>query len=165
LRFFLLKTFLLGVLGLLLTSCAPKITTLNSTPYFITLKTKNIKFADSGFVKQTEGGGYYIELFSAGNALFWLLLEDSSVCSEEGCMSQRGFIDRELSANYPESLLKNIISRKPIFDSKNFTKTQTGFKQSLSKVGKYEINYEVTKDSVYFSDKLNKNIIRFKELH
>ncbi|MFP4331805.1 MAG: hypothetical protein ACLFQJ_00765 [Campylobacterales bacterium] len=159
------KTLLLGVLGLFFTACSPKITTLDSTSYFMVMKTETIRFADSGFIKKTANDGYYIELFSAGNALFWLLLEDGKVCSEDGCITQKNFIDSELSEYYPESILKNIISKKPIFDSTNLIKTPNGFRQKLQKSRKYDINYEVTKNSVYFKDNLNGILLNFKELH
>jgi len=156
-------SFLAGLILLFLGGCAPKITPTKTTPVFLLLKTKTLKFADTGFVKKSNEG-YYIELFSAGNLLFWLYIEPTKICVKEGCKSSDSFVKEELSPFYPPDILYNIVAKEAIFSSQGIVKNEFGFEQKISLEGKFDIDYEVGQGESSFKDRLNKINIVIREL-
>lgn len=143
--------------------CATKPSTFSSKPYFILLKTKHLKYADSGFIKQTEHG-YYVELYNSGQALFWMSLSAKNVCVKEGCKPMETFIKEELSPDYPATLLLNLFAKKPLFKGEGLVKISDGFSQSLSKPNAYTISYKVNPKETVFKDSLNRISIVLKEI-
>jgi len=156
-------SLLAGLILLFLGGCVPKITPTKTTPVFLLLKTKTLKFADTGFVKKS-GEGYYIELFSAGNLLFWLYIEPNKICVKEGCRRSDSFVNEELSPFYPPEILYDIVAKRAIFSSKNLVKKDIGFEQQILEEGRCDIDYEVRGGESSFKDRVNKINIVIREL-
>lgn len=157
------KALFVALFAVFIGGCATKPSTFASKPYFILLKTKHLKYADSGFIKQTEHG-YYVELYNSGQALFWMSLSAKNVCVAEGCKPMGTFIKEELSPDYPATILFNIFAKKPIMNGEGLTKTPNAFTQTLSKPNAYSISYKVSPKETVFKDSLNRISIVLKEI-
>lgn len=156
-------SILFGLVLLFLGGCAPKIVPTATTPTFILLKTKTLRFADAGFVKKSNEG-YYVELFSAGNLLFWFYIEQDRICVQEGCKSSASFVKEELSPFYPPEILYDIVAKKAIFSAQNLQKNDSGFEQKIFLEDRFDILYETTQNESSFKDRLNNISIVLKGL-
>ncbi len=130
----------------------------------ITMKTKKFAFSDTGFYK-SDDKLIQIQAYSTGVAVANLKFykTSDSVCVGHKCTNRKYFNDNFLSKYYPNKLIVNILSAKPIMDAKNMIKTKDGFTQNI-KTAKYNITYKVSPYSIYFKDRLNKIIIKLKDL-
>jgi len=139
--------------------CAVKPNKIKSKSYLVTLKFADIRFSDVGFLN--TGKNYTnLQVFSAGTPLIELKIQDD-ICIDYICMIKMDFNRDYLNPNYPDEIMQNILHGKAIFNSKNINKTDEGFTQNL-KSENYEIIYEVTKDSIYFKDFINRVLIKLK---
>ena len=130
----------------------------------ITMKTKKFAFSDTGFYKSDEKL-IQIQAYSTGVAVADMKFykNSDSVCVGYKCTNRKYFNDNFLSKYYPNKLIVNILSAKPIMEAKNLVKTQNGFTQNI-KSKEYDITYKVTSTSIYFKDRLNKILIKLKDL-
>lgn len=135
----------------------------STTPTFILLKTKTLRFADAGFIKKSAKG-YYIELFNAGNPLFWLYIEPTKICVKDGCKSSYSFVKEELSPTYPPEILYDIVAKNPIFLAQNLEKKGSGFMQKIFLKDQFDILYETTQKESNFKDRLNGITVVLREL-
>jgi len=130
---------------------------------FIVMKTATFKYADMGFISNSSSR-VKVEIYGAGQPLLSLEINGMNVCmSTFECMEKKEFNEKILNASYPETLLENIFRAKPIFDKKNFVKTEDGFSQKLTKESEYDISYSVKGNQRIFRDKLNKILIKVRE--
>lgn len=148
---------------ILFSSCSIKQEILLSESKSVVFKTKNLSFNDTGFLKK---GKNYINLQVFSSAILVLNLEiyGEYVCLQEGCLKKREFIDRYLNQNYPENILENILEKKPIFDGDNLVLNKNGFEQKIVKENLYNIIYTIDENEIKFIDKLNKFIIKLKNI-
>lgn len=127
----------------------------------IILKTPKLKFADTGYVRSNEDL-VALELFSAGQAVGKIEIEDLVCVDGEGCMRKSSFNAEYLSADYPDSLMENILRSNPIYNGLNLVKDAHGFEQTISKNG-VDIRYKVTDRQTYFKDRKNRVLIKIKK--
>ncbi len=131
--------------------------------YLITIKSKNMRFSDIGYIKRYDNGSLEVEIYSAGTALIKLKI-DGKVCSENGCLSKESFNKKFFSREYPPKLFERVLLGKPIFDSKNLIKKGDGFEQTIYKKNSYDIIYKVNSELIYFKDRFNKILIKVKKI-
>lgn len=127
----------------------------------IIIKSPKIKFADLGYIRNSENS-IELELFMAGKSVKKISI-NHLICVDEGCMSKSGFNESYLIASYPSSLMQNILLARPIYDSKNLERSTNGFSQVI-KNEDVDINYVVNSKTVFFKDRKNKIILKFKEM-
>jgi len=154
-RFFVIFIFIF------ITGCALK--PIFTDSYLITLKTKKFKFNDFGIIKRYSDGSVEIKIYNAG-VLIQDIKIDSKICSNDGCLLKEKFNKIYLSRFYPPELLKNVILGKPIFNSKNFIKKNSGFEQKIFRKNSLDIIYIVNNKEIYFKDKINKILIKVKRV-
>ena len=145
---------------LLLGGCTVKEYT-TSEPKLITLKTKQLRFNDVGFIR-TEGDAVQAELFSAGQAVERFEI-NHLVCVSKGCMRKSAFNAEYLDESYPDTLLQNVLLGRPIFNGRGRVKNVEGFEQHLES-GEYLIDYRVGPDETYFKDRRNRILIKIRQL-
>jgi len=133
----------------------------SSEANLITIKTANLKFSDIGYFR-SDDESVQVELYSSGVAVEKFEI-NHIVCTKEGCLSKNAFNEDYLNENYPDDLLKNVLRKKPIYDAKNITKNEDGFKQTIV-TDKVSICYKVEGDSVRFKDSKNRILIKYKKM-
>ena len=127
----------------------------------IIMKTQKIKFADTGYIRSNEDL-VALELFSAGQAVGKFEIENMVCVDGEGCMRKSSFNAEYLNANYPDTLMENILRSKPIYGGQNLLKNEHGFEQHI--LDEYvEIKYRVTDRQIYFKDRANRVLIKIKK--
>lgn len=127
----------------------------------IVLKTPKLRFADTGYIRQnTELVA--LELFSAGQAVGKFEIGTLVCVDGEGCMRKSSFNAEYLSAEYPDTLMENILRSNPIYDGQNLVEDLHGFEQNISKDG-VDIRYKVTDRQIYFKDRKNSVLIKIKK--
>ena len=152
---------LLVVLGIFLFSgCAVK-EYRTSEPKLVTLKTKLLRFNDVGFIRRA-GDAVQAELFSAGQAVERIEV-NHLVCVTAGCMGKSAFNTDYLYAGYPDDLLQNVLTGRPVFGGAGRVATADGFEQQLAGEG-YDILYRVGAGQISFKDRANNILIRIRDL-
>lgn len=135
-----------------------------STSYKVTMKTKKFAFSDTGFlVKYTNS--LHLNVLAMGKSVLDLKIKKSEddICVGSLCNTKHGFNQSFLVGSYPDNFIENVLQKKPIFSSKNLTKTSSGFVQQIIS-DSYEIKYQVTNKGLYFKDKKNNILIKLREL-
>lgn len=130
-------------------------------PKLITLKTKQLRFNDVGFIR-TEDDAVQAELFSAGQAVERFEI-NRLVCVTGGCMTKHAFNAEYLSAGYPDELLQNVLLGQPVFGGAGMHSRDRGFEQHLESPD-LDIFYSVGPDGIYFKDRLNDILIKIRDL-
>ena len=155
---FKIITPLLTVLFLL--GCAPK-TFEKKTPSYITIKTKNLKYSDMGFIYSSQN---YIkaQIYKFGKPVFELKMH-SNICVDSACFNYARFNEQFLHKSYPKYLIKDIFLAKPIFNKKNLNLLKEGFEQSFETKDML-VQYTVNQDLIRFHDKKNNILIKIKNL-
>jgi hypothetical protein len=149
----ILRIFLGGLL-LLNLGCSQKYTSHEN--YIITIKTKNLKYSDIGIISKSKTG-VKVDIFSVGNQILELVLEDFISINGETPIPYSIFNSKFLTQNYPNTIIKNIFRGREIFNGKNRKEIKNGFEQSIGK-----IKYRVTKTEIRFKDE--RNLIKIKKL-
>ncbi len=137
---------------LLFFGCAGKEPILSSKTSHITIILKDLKYSDMGFLKQSKNA-LTLELYEFGNPVFRLEINKETICVDGNCLSKKTFVERYLGEHYYPQILEEILSKKPIFDAKNLTTTDTGFEQRILEKSKYDIIYKIEGENIYFVDK------------
>jgi hypothetical protein len=153
-----MRYFLLALV-FVFTACSIKNYERTQTKIII-IKSKKLKFADIGYVRNSDKS-IELELFVAGKAIEKITI-NHLICTSEGCMSKSGFNADYLDASYPDNILQNIILGHKIYGGKNLVKKENGFEQYI-KTKHAEIVYKVNSHAIYFKDKKNKIILKFKD--
>ena len=156
-----LKFSILWVSLILFSACSVKEYQL-STPKIIILKTPQIKFADTGYIRK-DANSVQIELYSSGQPVKRIEINTLVCVDDEGCIRKSSFNREYLNENYSDDLLLHVALGEKIFDGKNFILTDDGFEQHI-KNSDYNITYRVNKQEIYFKDRLNHILIRFKTI-
>ncbi len=151
--------YLLLVCVLIFSGCTIKNYDITQTKIII-IKSPKLKFADIGYVRNSDKS-IELELFVAGKAVEKITI-NHLICTSEGCMSKQGFNKDYLNASYPDDILQNIILGHKIYDGKNLLKTQNGFEQHIQ-TRHVDIIYRVNPHAIYFKDRKNKIILKFKD--
>jgi len=149
------------VLLLFFTGCSYKVPYENSKSYYIVIKNSKIALADTGFIKKDDGR-LNLQLFTAGTPVFDLHVK-SDVCLDYVCLKKESFNREFFGFRHYESFIDELFNLQPIYGKKNLKKTASGFEQKI-KTENYDIAYIVNKKNLYFKDKKNKILIKFKEL-
>jgi len=156
------NTFILWVSALVLfTGCAVKRYEV-SEPKLITLKTRQLKFNDTGFVRK-DAESVEVALFTAGQPVDTITV-DARVCVSAGCMSRKKFNAAYLSSVYPDTLLENVLRGLPVFGGKGVEPISGGFRQELKAMALYHIVYQVDHNGIVFKDKTNDILIKIRPL-
>ncbi|HIP20441.1 MAG TPA: hypothetical protein EYG70_04895 [Sulfurimonas sp.] len=133
----------------------------HSKSKIIIIKTKNLKFSDLGFVKNSANA-VRLELFVAGQNIQNIEI-NHLICLNEGCMTCSSFNSEYLNENYPDTILQNIILGKAIYEQKNFQRNKYGFEQRIQNA-EVDILYKVNQNEIYFKDKKNKILFKIKDI-
>ena len=126
----------------------------------IIIKSPKIKFADIGYLRSSDKK-IELELYIAGKCIESITV-NHLICTNEGCMTKRGFNEDYLSGAYPDDTLQNILLARAIYDGKNIQKTEGGFEQYI-KDTQVDIIYKVEPHFIYFKDKKNRIIFKIKD--
>ncbi len=157
-----LRFLLIGIFALLYFSgCATK-EYKKSEAKLIILKTPQIKFADTGYIRH-NGDAVQLELYSGGQPIKRIEIGKLICVDDEGCLSKSSFNSDYLHKSYPDNLLLHVILGQTLFESENLIKTDDGFEQKI-RSKEYDISYKVNKNEIYFKDKKNHILIRFKTI-
>ncbi|MEA3521908.1 MAG: hypothetical protein U9R50_02955 [Campylobacterota bacterium] len=127
----------------------------------VLLKTPKIKFSDTGYLRY-NGDALELELYSGGQPIKHIKM-NHLICVDEGCMTKSSFNAEYLSSHYPDDLLLHVSQGEPIFKNTNLKTTDLGFEQKF-KNDNYNIIYRVQSNEIYFKDRINHILIRFKTL-
>ena len=146
---------------LLFAGCSIKRDIKKSESYIVAIKMKNLRFNDMGFLKY---GDNYIELqlFDLSSLVLDMKISDN-ICINSHCFSKKEFNERFLSPFYPDTLLENVLNKKPVFKKVDFIKTDNGFVQKIDKKN-IHIKYIISGDKIYFKDFLNHFLIKLKRV-
>ncbi len=155
------KIITIFLISLLFISCSYKNRNIKSKTYLITIKTKNLKFSDIGFLNKNRDY-LNLQIFSAGNLIFNIEIY-TKICVNKNCFSKRDFTNLYLAKVYPQTLFENVLQKKPILESRNLEKIEGGFKQEI-KDSNYNIKYKIEKNNISFRDKKNRILIKLREL-
>lgn len=156
------KILILGILGLILNSCAPKLYEKEES-VFIVFKTPTFKHADLGFLSKNKDE-VKVQIYGVGQVVMSLKISKDNVCmSLLECMSKENFNKKVLSAAYPLGILENIFKGIPIFEGQGYVKTKAGFTQKIIKQDIYNINYSILKNRIEFRDMINNIVIQVKK--
>jgi hypothetical protein len=155
-----IRSFILWASTLLLFGgCVVKVYQ-TSEPKLITLKTQQLRFNDLGFIR-SEGEAVQAELFSAGQAVERFEI-NRLICVTKGCMSKSAFNAEYLYAGYPDDLMQNVLTGRPIFGGEGRVETEAGFEQHLKGKG-HDILYRVEGGTIYFKDRVNGILIKIRD--
>lgn len=145
---------------LVLAGCAPKQFE-KKAPSYITIKTKNLKYSDMGFIYSTNS---YIkaQIYKFGNPVFELKMH-SNICVDSACFNYDRFNEEFLHTSYPKHLIKDIFLAKPIYNKKGFKALNGGFEQ-IFETNDASVQYRVNQDLIRFHDKKNNILIKIKRL-
>lgn len=153
--------YLLVALVLIFSACSVK-DYKNTQSKIIIIKSPKIKFADLGYIRNSDKA-IELELFIAGKSIKKISI-NHLVCVDEGCMSRSGFNEEYLHKSYPNDFMQNILLAKPIYDSINMVKTDSGFVQKIQNED-VNIKYKVDDKTTFFKDIKNNIIFKFKEMN
>lgn len=151
--------YLLIVFALIFSACSVKNYEVTQTKVII-IKSKKIKFADLGYVRNTEDS-IELELFVASKAIEKITI-NHLICTSEGCTTKSSFNKEYLHESYPSEILQNILLSKAIYNGKNRVQTEFGFEQTIVDL-EVDIVYRVSESEIYFKDRKNKIIIKIKD--
>jgi uncharacterized protein YcfL len=153
--------YILILLLLLFSACSVK-EYKHTKSKIIIIKSPKIKFADLGYIRSSDKA-IELELFIAGKSIKKISI-NHLVCVDEGCMSRSGFNEEYLYKSYPSDLMQNILLAKPIYNSINMVKTDSGFVQKIQNED-VNIKYKVDDKTTFFKDMKNNIIFKFKEMN
>jgi hypothetical protein len=113
-----------------------------STSYKVSMKTKKFSFSDTGFlVKYSDK--IRLNVLAMGKPVLDLkIMHSDDICVGSLCNSKHGFNQSFLVGEYPDTLIENVLNKRPIFNGKNLIKTKSGFLQKLT-TDSYDIKYQV----------------------
>ena len=132
-----------------------------SEPKLITLKTQQLRYNDVGFIRTGEDE-VQAELFSAGQVVERFEI-GRLVCVTKGCMTKSAFNGDYLHADYPDTLLQNVLRGRPIFDGAGRSEVPGGFTQQIENT-EMAIDYRVVDGETEFRDRRNRILIRIRDL-
>ena len=142
-------TFFVTLLLFFMSGCSQKQINIKKEPTkgsYIVFKTKKTRFSGTGFYKDTPE---YVQLqiYSTGVALANLKFYKNKdlICEGIKCNKRRWFTDNFLAKEYPDDLIINVMTKKPIsLKSENITYS--------------------TDNGIYFKDRKNRILIKIKDL-
>lgn len=152
--------FILWVSLLWLGGCAPK-SYGPSQSVLVTLKTPKIKFSDLGYLHPGKEG-VRLDLYSGGVPVRRIEVGEE-ICVDEGCMEASRFNAEYLSAEYPDTLLLDVLRGQAIFGAAALARTDGGFEQRIENEH-VRILYRVDAEGVWFKDEQNAITIRHRRL-
>jgi hypothetical protein len=153
--------YLLLTLSLLFTACSMK-NYEHIQSKIIIIKSPQLKFADLGYIRNTDDS-IELELFVAGRSVKKIAI-NYLICVDEGCMSRSSFNAEYLNANYPDTLLQNILLGRAIYDGEGKLKQNNGFTQKI-KNNNVDIKYRVNSHEIFFKDRKNRIIFKIKDIN
>ena len=151
--------YLLIVFALLFSACSVKNYEITQTKVII-IKTKKLKFADLGYVRNT-GDSIELELFVASKVIEKISI-NHLICTSDGCMTKSSFNKEYLHGSYPSDILQNILLANVIYGGKNRVQTEFGFEQKIVDEG-VDILYRVSEEETFFKDRKNRIIFKIKD--
>ena len=144
----------------LFVGCTHKNLTTSAKQVVLTIKSPKIKYNDVALMKHNQSS-IQINGFFAGTNLFKLSIS-KNICINKTCLTPSLFNSHFLSDRYENTILQNILNKKPIFNAKKMIKTKNGFTQNIHNKY-YKISYKVNVNSMYFKDTVNKILIKLKD--
>jgi len=127
----------------------------------VVIKMKNLRFNDTGFLKY--GDDYTeLQLFDVSTPVLDIKISDD-ICINSHCFGKKEFNARFLSPLYPETLLENILNKKPIFEKTGLKMSDNGFLQYIDKKN-IHIKYIISSDKLYFKDFSNHFLITLRRI-
>jgi len=141
--------------------CSVKHDIMLSSPYLITLKTPEMAFSDAGFLNQANNYTQ-LQIFSAGTAILNLEMQER-ICLDGVCLDALDFNKRFFGTEHYATLLHDIVHKKPLYEGRGYTKTDTGFSQNIL-LKNALITYTVEGDMRYFKEAKHGILIRLRPL-
>jgi hypothetical protein len=146
---------------LLFLGCAPKISYESSQAYYIMIKNSKIAIADTGFIKK-NANTINLQVFSASAPLLELTISEN-ICIGSWCQDWESFNEEFFGTSHYKTFINKLLDFQPIYNKKNMIKIANGFSQKI-KTDKYDIEYRVKNDTLYFKDSKNRVLIKLKKL-
>lgn len=135
----------------------------SSRPVVVTWKAKGVAVNDTAFLDRL-GEAVRLRVYSAGVLAFEVEVNDR-ICTGHLCMGPEAFNEEYLQKSYPPDTVKRLLlGLPPAFPEAERTETENGVKLTANRPGEYEIIYIATPGERLFRDRLNRIIIRIKEL-
>jgi len=141
--------------------CSIKHQITQSEPYLITIKTPQMAFSDTGFLNQADNYTQ-LQIFSAGTLLLNLEMQES-ICLDGTCMDALAFNNRFFGTEHYAQLLHDIVHKKPLYEGRNYSKTDSGFTQDIL-LPSAHILYRVEGDVRTFKEAQHSILIRLRPL-
>ncbi len=141
--------------------CSVKHQITQSEPYLITIKTPQMAFSDTGFLNQAPQYTQ-LQIFSAGALLLNLEIQEN-ICLDGTCMDALAFNNRFFGTEHYAQLLHDIVHKKPLYEGRNYHKTDSGFSQEIL-LPNAHILYRVEGEMRYFKDAQHAVLIRLRPL-
>lgn len=147
----------------LISGCSIKPEIEQSKSQLVLLKTPQVRFYDTGFIKRHKEG-VLLQIFNAAQVVFEIETDAEFVCVEGRCTGKDTFNEKFLSRHYPDKLFEQVVSGEDIFDGQNKIAESGTVTQTLFEPGRYAIAYVRTSTMTSFKDTINHITIRLKDL-
>jgi hypothetical protein len=141
--------------------CSVKHQITQSEPYLITIKTPQMAFSDIGFLNQAPQYTQ-LQIFSAGTLLLNMEMQEN-ICLDGTCMEALAFNNRFFGTEHYAQLLHDIVHKKPLYEGRNYTKSEGGFSQEIL-LPNAHIFYKVEGDARSFKETQHAVLIRLRPL-
>ena len=119
--------------------------------------TPNLRISDAGFIHHYQNQTQ-IQIYNSGSVILNLKLAQN-ICINGVCSDRQSFNTKYLKSAHYDEIIDDIISKKPIYEAKNLSLNNCGFKQEIAM-----LSYEVCDDLVKFIDNQNRVKIIIREL-
>ena len=146
-----MKYFLSFILAFMLCACATKPSFSHSKSVFVSLITDQIKLSEAGFLYQ-DNDNLRLEVYKLAQPLFVLELKGTRLCLNKGCLKEEEFNKRFFKNAHYKGFLRQILTKKALYDGLNLIQTSCGFEQNITNKA-YELSYEICEDKIFFEDK------------
>ncbi|QKF63955.1 hypothetical protein [Campylobacter corcagiensis] len=123
-----------------------------------TMISPDFKISDAGFLK-TSSNSTNLQVYSSGMSLLDVNIKDK-VCYNSVCKEELEFNQNFFKREHYRGFFKDLLTKKPIYESRNLVKTSCGFDQNLT-----NLSYQICDNTMSFKDTKNGVKIIIRELN
>jgi hypothetical protein len=153
-----IKIISIILLSSIFSSCARE-PILSKQSYLLFIKSKNLKFNDAVFIRNTKNT-LTLDALSLGKSIASIKISNkNNICLNYLCYSGDTFNKKYFSNKYPKYFLSYILKGKPLFHKKHLQKMKYGFIQKIK-----NITYKRYKNKILFKDKEQNIIIKLTKI-
>lgn len=123
-----------------------------------TMISPDFKISDAGFLK-TSPNSTNLQVYSSGISLLDVNIKDR-VCYNRVCKDELEFNQSFFKRAHYKGFFRDMLTKKPIYESRNLVKTSCGFDQNLT-----NLSYQICDNKMSFKDTKNSIKITIRELN